>query len=168
MPLNLLKNYNALLDLIGLSTHNCRFSLKRIFDRDIANNNNFKFRLKQITPTPQDGEILMETLFRHLTTVVVDEKTKHREFDLHRSVRLHWIKHHIQERKRSNMMYFSVKEKKGIRTYIYDIDEKYVIVLEPKFNNTIYYLLTAYNLRGKDAKRDKMMRKYRRKLETVV
>ena len=51
------------------------------------------------------------------------------------------------------MLCFSVKEPEGIRTYIYDKNEKYVIVLEPKHKNTIYYLLTAYHLRGKDAKK---------------
>ncbi len=56
------------------------------------------------------------------------------------------------------MICFSVKEPDGVRTYIYDKDEKYVIVLEPKHNNTIYYLLTAYHLRGKDAQRNKILK----------
>ena len=108
----------------------------------------------------------METLYRHLTTVIVDDE-RCREFDVHRSQRLHWIKYHIEEKKTSDMLCFSVKEPRGIRTYIYDKDEKYVIVLEPKFNNTIYYLLTAYHLRGKDAKRNSILKKYKRRLGEV-
>lgn len=168
MPLNLLKRYNELLDIVGLSSYNCKQSLRGVFDRDIANNSNFKYRSKQITPTPKDGKIIMETLFGHLTTVIIDEKTRKREFDTHRSQRLHWIKHHIEEKKNNSMLCFSVKESNGFRTYIYDIDEKYVIVLEPKFNNTVYYLLTAYFLRGRDAQRDKIMKKYRRRLDEIL
>ncbi|NRB60300.1 MAG: hypothetical protein HRU50_10250 [Winogradskyella sp.] len=168
MPLNLLKTYNALLDINGMSPQQRNTSLKGVFDRDITTNQNFKFRAKQITPTPKDGQIPMETLFAHLTTVVVDYKTKKREFDIYRSQRLHWVKYHITEKKVDNMLYFSVKEPEGIRTYIYDKDEKYVIVLEPKHNNTIYYLLTAYHLRGKDAKRNKILKKYKRRLAETI
>ena len=165
MPLNQLKKYNDLLDINGMSPLQRKTSLKGIFNRDITNNCNFKFRKKQITPTPKDGEIPMETLFAHLTTTVVVYKTKKREFDIHRSQRLHWIKHYIDEKKSDNMLCFSVKEPEGIRTYIYDKNEKYVIVLEPKHKNTIYYLLTAYHLRGKDAKRNKILKKYKRRLK---
>ena len=62
-----------------------------------------------------------------------------------------------------NMLYFSVAESRVNRTYIYDIDEKYVIVLEPRRNGTAYYLLTAYHLEGKDAARNKIMNKYNRR-----
>ena len=61
------------------------------------------------------------------------------------------------------MLYFSVAEPRSTRTYIYDIDERYVIVLEPQRNGSSYYLLTAYHLEGKDAARDKIMNKYRRR-----
>src|SRR5690606_41118496 len=108
MPLNLLKKYNDLLDIAGLSPHECKLSLKGVFNRDITNNTLFKFRTKQITPTPKDGEIPMETLYTHLTTVVVDYKTKKRDFDIHRSQRLHWVKHHIEEKKSDDMLCFSV------------------------------------------------------------
>lgn len=50
-------------------------SLRRVFDRDFVNNGNVSFRNKPITPTPLDGEISMETLFRHLTTTVTDKST---------------------------------------------------------------------------------------------
>jgi len=66
------------------------------------------------------------------------------------------------------MLFFSVKEPEGVRTYIYDTDEKYVIILEPLRNINQYYLLTAYHLMGKDAKRDKILNKYKRKLDEVL
>lgn len=62
------------------------------------------------------------------------------------------------------MLIFSVDEPEGIRTYIYDSAEKYVIVLEPLRNNVSYYLLSAYKILGKDAQRDKIRKKYRRRL----
>ncbi len=47
MPLNLLKNYNHLLDIGGLNELNRRESLKLIFNRDIANNSSFNLRGKK-------------------------------------------------------------------------------------------------------------------------
>lgn len=61
------------------------------------------------------------------------------------------------------MLYFSVAEPRSVRTYIYDVDEKYVIVLEPRRNGSAYYLLTAYHLEGKDAARNKILNKYNRR-----
>jgi hypothetical protein len=162
MPFNQFKIYNQLLDIVALSERDRKHSLQLIFDRDITRNTNFKFKGKQITPTPADGVIKMDTLFAHLTTVIVDKVTRAREFEMERSKRLHWVKFHIDESKKDNMLHFSVKEPEGMRTYIYDIVEKYVIVLEPKSANH-YYLLTAYYVQGKDAKRDKIMKKYKRK-----
>jgi hypothetical protein len=46
--------------------------------------------------------------------------------------------------------------------------EFYVIVLEPMSKNNEYYLLTAYYLQGKDKARDKMTKKYKRRLSDVV
>lgn len=168
MPLNLLKRYNELLDLLTLTEYQRKQSLLGVFNRDIVNNTNFKFKTKQILPTPAEGIISMETLFSHLITVIVDKATRRREFEIHRSQRLHWIRHHIEEKKSDNMLLFSVKEPEGIRTYIYDIDEKYVIILEPLRNKNQYYLLTAYHLMGKDAQRDKILNKYKRKLDEVL
>ncbi len=168
MPLNLLKVYNSLLELAALSEVQRTNSLKGVFRRDIEVNNNFKFRTKQIKPTTADGEYSMERLFRHLTTCITDKATKHREFEMARSMRLHWIRHHIEGRKQDNLYVFSVDEPRcGIRTYIYDRDENYVIVLEPLRNGTEYYLITAYYLEGKDTARDKMMRKYKRRLSRI-
>ena len=105
----------------------------------------------------------MENLFTHLITKVVDHDTNHREFDMSRSQRLHWIKYLVGENKKENMLYFSVDEGRSYRTYIYDMDEKYVIVLEPLRNNTAYYLLTAYHLEGRDAARNKILNRYNRR-----
>ena len=168
MPFNQLKRYNDLLDISGMSPHNRNNSLRGVFDRDITDNTNFKFRTKQITPTPLDGQITMDTLFRHLTTVMVDKKTRAREYDVHRSQRLHWVKFHISETKKDNMLVYSVKEPDGYRTYVYDKDEKYVIVLEPLRKKDEYYLLSAYHVRGKDAKRNKFEKKYRRRLMELL
>jgi len=110
----------------------------------------------------------MATLFTHLTTEIVDQKTRRREFELQRSRRLHWVRFHIDERKPDNMMVFTVKEPEGFRTYIYDKDEKYVVVLEPLRDGNSYYLLTAYHVMGKDAQRDKFAKKYKRKLDVVL
>lgn len=169
MPLNLLKVYNSLLELAALSELQRANSLRGVFRRDIEENSNFKFRTKQIKPTTADGEDSMDRLFRHLTTCITDKATKHREFEMSRSLRLHWIRHHVEERKKDNMYIFSVDEpRNGIRTYIYDRDENYVIVFEPLRNENEYYLLTAYYLEGKDAARDKMMRKYKRRLPDIL
>ena len=168
MTLNLLKRYNELLDLLALTEYQRKQSLLGVFNQDIVNNTNFKFKTKQILPTPTDGVISMETLFSHLTTVIVDKVTRRREFEIHRSQRLNWIRHHIEEKKSDNMLLFSIKEPEGVRTYIYDIDEKYIIVLEPLRNKNQYYLLTAYHLMGKDVHRDKILNKYKRKLNEVL
>jgi hypothetical protein len=167
MPLNLLKKYNQLLDLEAMAPSEKNNSLMGIFNRDIVNNSNFHFKSKPIKPTPQDGEIKMSTLFTHLTTEIEDKKERNRIFDIHRAKRLHWLKFHIEEQKKDNMLVFSVNEPEGIRTYVYDKEEKYVIVLEPLRKQNEYYLLTAYYLRGKDIARDKFEKKYKRKLEEV-
>lgn len=161
MPLNLLKKYNDLLDLMGMSEQARIASLKGIFNRDIVENIHFSFQGKPIYPTPKEnGMLAMENLFNHLTRKEVDKDVKHREFDIKRSERLHWIKYHIGKNKSDRMLYFSVAEPRANRTYIYDIDENYVIILEPLRNGTSYYLLTAYHLEGKDLARNKIMRKY--------
>ena len=97
----------------------------------------------------------METLLNHLTTrEEKDSKgksTRARVFEMNRSQRLHWIKYHIEKRKTINIDIFSYEDRiKGrgevIRTYIYDQDEAYVIILEPQRSKLDYYLLTAYYL----------------------
>ena len=118
MPLNLLKKYNELLELAALNDFQRQKSLQGIFNRDIKDNLDFKFQHKQINPTPADGIDSMERLFAHLTTVIIDKSANKREFDLARSVRLHWLRHHLEERKKHDMYIFSVREPYGIRTYI--------------------------------------------------
>jgi hypothetical protein len=170
MPFNLHITYNQLLDIVAMNDFQRKKSLKGIFDRDITNNSKFMFRNKKINPTPADGQDSMERLFRHLTTVITDKSTNKREFDMLRSIRLHWIRHHIEEREKNNMFVFSVEEPCGIRTYIYDYDEKYVIVLEPMrdLRKQEYALLTAYYEEGKDKERSKMMKKYKRRLPEIL
>lgn len=168
MPFNLLKTYNQLLELNGFNPQQRKASLMGVFNRDITNNPSFTFKGKQITPTPKDGEIKMSTLFTHLTTVITDKVTRQREFEMKRSIRLHWIRFHIDENKKDNMLVFSVKEREGIRTYIYDEDESYVIVLEPLRKKGEYYLLTAFYVEGKDSKRKKYQKKFKRRLDEVV
>lgn len=168
MPHNLIKVYNELLDLGAFTESQRTESLKRIFNRDIANNPDFAFRTKKINPTTAEGEDTMERFFRHLTTKITDKSMNKREFDMSRSRRLHWIKFHIEESKKDNMKVFSVQEPQGIRTYIYDVDEQYVIILEPMRNKDEYYLLTAFYMEGKDVARNKMDKKYKRRLKALV
>lgn len=162
MPLNLLKKYNEILDLNGLTEYERTKSLRGVFIRDFEQNS-IVFNKRNVTPTPVDGKITMDILFNHLTTKVQNKVLNNRIFDKDRAERLHWIKFHL-ELKKKEVLFFSAQEPQGIRTYIYDEDEKYVIVLEPLRNGESYYLLTAYKLTGKDSKRNKILQKYKRKL----
>lgn len=153
MPLNLLKKYPELLELGHLSVKERTESLQRIFKRDIEDNPNLKFREKKIRPIKGE-EPAMQILFSHLTTeeneIENGKVYKSRVFEMHRSVRLHWIKFHIEERLREVIEVFSTEERidgrTTFRTYIYDIKQKYVIVLEPQRSRIDYYLLSAYYL----------------------
>lgn len=176
---NLTKQYNALLEVDAMSPAQRTASLRRIFNRDIQDNDKFSFRTKRIYPIPREGMDKLEMLFWHLTTKVVDHATNHREYDRTRSIRLHWIKFHIEERKKSDMLIFSTKNGREKRTYIYDKTEQYVIVLEPKeakkkdaYGNeyiySYYYILTAYKLEGKDKMRNKIERLYQRRCATLL
>ncbi len=60
------------------------------------------------------------------------------------------------------MLIFSVEDPDGIRTYIFDESEKYVIILAPYRDGTSYYLLTAYFLEGRNA--EKIKKKHKRRL----
>ncbi len=59
MPFNLLKKYPELLEIIHLWETQRIASLKSVFDRDIQNNLNFKFRQKHLRPILMDGETTM-------------------------------------------------------------------------------------------------------------
>ncbi len=161
MPHNLLKVYNQLLEL-GFLTENQRMeSLRRIFKRDIEDNEAFSFKGKRVNPTKVDADP-MDILFNHLTSKIVDENTRRREYEQQRSMRLHWIRHHVEERKQERVLHFSVNDRYGVRTYIFDVDENYVIILEPYRTGTEYYLISAYYLEGRNAL--KIQRKYQRRL----
>ena len=133
MPTNLLKTYNQLLELNCLTEHQRILSLKGVFNRDFVNNTDFSFRKKKLNPTPAEGEDTMERFFRHLTTVITDKATRQREYDPSRSVRLHWVRYHLEERKNDSM--------------------------------NEYYLLTAYYMEGKDKARNKMAKKWKRRIK---
>ncbi len=161
MALNLLKKYNALLELSHLNGADRTRSLQGVFNRDIVENAQFWYNNKQINPT-KGNEEPMQILFKHLTTVIVDESTRRREYESKRSERLHWLRHHIDEKKRDEMLVFSCEDPDGIRTYIFDATENYVIILEPYRDQSEYYLLTAYYVEGRNI--EKIKKKYKRRL----
>lgn len=176
MALNLLRVYNSYLDLLHLTEAQRRASLRGVFDRDIANNTSFLFREKLIRPLKKEGEIDMETLFSHLTEKSeetideIGEKVKKRGlFDLDRSTRLHWIWHHLQEKK-DNLKIFSINERKNgknvLTTYVFDEGEDYIIILEPQRSLQDYYLKSAYYLNEDWAKKS-MRKKWKRRLAEV-
>jgi len=167
MPTNLLKKYNQLLELNSYPEALRSKSLRGVFDRDFIEKGQPALRNKLVNPTPADGEDTMERLFRHLTTVITDKASRKREYDPQRSVRLHWVRYHIDENDKSKIKIFTVEEPDGKRTYIWDNDESYVIVLEPLRNKEEYYLLTAYYLEGKDKARNKMAKKYKRRIAEI-
>ena len=75
MPFNQTKIYNELLDILSLNEVQRTKSLRLIFERDFVDKSPV-FQKKDIYPTPQaNGEIPMDTLFRHLTTEMQDTQT---------------------------------------------------------------------------------------------
>jgi hypothetical protein len=165
MPFNLTKIYNQLLEIDHLAQEPRTTSLSGIFNRDFINSQN-NFRSKPIRPIPKDGKDTMEVLFDHLTKKIYDKSEMSREFDPHRSKRLHWIKFHIDERRPDRIKVFSCLDKAGPRTYIYDETELYVIILEPYRDASSYYLITAYHLDGKNVY--KIKNKIERKLDEIL
>ena len=168
MPHNQIKVYNQLLEVLSLNPHDRRRSLRAVFDRDFDCHPSRTFSGKPIYPTPKGDEIQLETLFTHLTTVMIDKKSRQREFEMKRSIRLHWVRHHLAQQNEEGLLTFSIREPEGFRTYIYDKMEKYVVVLEPLRSRDAYYLLSAYYVEGKDAKRDKFLKKWRRRLPELL
>ena len=157
MPTNLLKKYPELLEILHLNDIQRKESLRRIYRRDIEENENFNFRNKKIYPIKEDGRADMDRQFTHLTSEEIQEKDedgkllpKRRIFEKDRSQRLHWIKPLIDESITDNINVFSVierskeKRKDVTKTYLYDSREKYVIILECQRKHSTYYLLTAY------------------------
>ncbi len=174
MDFNILKVYPDLLDLASLTVYQRNISLKDIFRRDIEENPNFNFRTKCIRPIKKEGKVSMEILLHHLTTKEdKDEKGKKtgsRSFEMARSRRLHWIKYHIEEQKAKNRDVFSyldrVNGKSIIRTYLYDLEKEYVIILEPQRSGLDYYLLTAYHLNEPGGK-NQIENKRKKKLPAI-
>jgi hypothetical protein len=174
MPLNLLKTYPQLLELGHLNEHQRTESLQRIFKRDIEENSGLNFRTKIIRPIKGE-EPSMVILFRHLTTEEIEledengNKHPKRVFEMDRSQRLHWIRFHLEEKKKDIVEVFSVEErdqkkrKDIIRTYIYDVEQKYIIVLDPQRTLKDYYLVTAYHL-NKDYGEKKINKLMKRRL----
>ena len=175
MPLNLIKVYPALLELDHLQDGQRRASLIGVFKRDIEDNPGFGFRGKKIWPIKTEVEA-MQVLFTHLTCGTEDveengQKFKRRIFDYHRSKRLHWVRHHVEEKKKVDVEVFSAEERVNgrnvFRTYIYDTIEEYIIVLEPQRTGTDYYLLTAHHLTEDWAKKA-MAKRMKRKLLDIL
>lgn len=178
MPFNQLKRYSDFLEITHFFPHERTISLRAIFDRDITDNTNFSYKTKIIRPIKKEGVLDMDTLFKHLTYMTVDDidekgkKYKSRsEFDINRSKRLHWIWYHIQEKKIENLMVFSHKDRKDgkwvTRTYIYDFVQEYVVILEPQRSGLDYYLLSAYHLTNAKGGLDQIQKKIKRKLDEV-
>jgi len=175
MPLNLIKIYPQLLELSHYNEFQRRESLKRIFVRDIEDNPSFKFLTKNIRPIKKEGQVAMDILFHHLITREdKDEKGKNmgtRSFELARSQRLHWVKFHIERRKITNVDIFSYEDRiigRGdvIRTYIFDTENDYVIILEPQRSKLDYYFISAYHLNEPGGKKQ-ILKKQKKKLNEV-
>lgn len=176
MPVNLLKEYPQLLELAFLDEEGRKRSLMGVFKRDIEDNEYFSFRRKRIWPVKGE-EPGMQLLFKHLTTCEIETEQeegkvfKRREFEMERSLRIHWIRPHIEEALLSEKIdVFSVEERaKGknvIRTYILNQNQRYVIILEPYRSVDDYYFITAYRLQPRNYK--KMKNKMKRKLKEVA
>lgn len=176
MPFNLLKKYPDLLELNHLSDFDRKQLLRAIFKRDIEDNEKFEFREKIIRPIKKEGQAPLATLFHHLTTKHdKDDKGRNlasRTFEMARSVRLHWVKFRIDEKKPEKVEVFSYEDrdrkqrKDVVRTYIFDKAEQYVVILEPQRSGTDYYLLTAYHLNEPGGKKQ-IEKKLKKKLSEV-
>lgn len=174
MPINLTKKYPQLLEVGHYTPHQRKGSLYAVFKRDIEDHPNFLFNSKKIRPTKKEGESPMQTLFGHLTTRDnKDEngkKTGGRSFEMARSIRIHWITPIIEKKIFEGIKIFSyedrVKGKDVIRTYIFDTNQDYVIILEPQRSNQDYYLLTAYHLNEPGGKKQ-IKKKLKKKLDQV-
>ncbi|ALU75569.1 hypothetical protein F7642_01345 [Tenacibaculum finnmarkense genomovar ulcerans] len=180
MPLNLIKKYPNLLEIMHLNEYDRLQSLRPIFNRDIQDNEKLAFQTKIIRPIKKDGEATFETVFNHLikeNVLVVDQATgkkiKRRVFEKDRAQRLHWVKFHLELKKTANVEVFSTKERDNrkrkdvFRTYIYDTEQQYIVVLEPQNSGLDYYLLSAYHL-NEDWAPKNMRKKMKKKLPTIL
>ncbi|RYY49986.1 MAG: hypothetical protein EOO06_05270 [Chitinophagaceae bacterium] len=167
MPFNQIKVYNQLLELEHYNSFQRINSLKGIFHRDFIEKGQIHFRGRPVIPV-HTNPTAFEVLFSHLTTEVTDKATKARTFEMKRAKRLHWVRHHIYETVPDKISVFSVEDREGIRTYIFDQDEQYVIILKPETlslasnHSQVYYLLTAYFLEQRNI--EKVKKKFKRRL----
>lgn len=153
MPFNKLAVYSTLLSLEAYTLQQRNEALLFIYERDIYNNPQLKFRGKGVRPMKSlDNEATKLTHLAHLINKEsVDEfgVKKRDNFDIQRSKRLHWVKYHICETNPIAIKVFNYIDRiKGIdyrRTYIYDEVQKYVVILEPKRDGSDnMYLITAF------------------------
>jgi hypothetical protein len=178
MAINYIKKYKSLLEINHLGEWERKQSLKAIFDRDIAENENFNFQKKIIRPLKKEDKFDVEALFKHLTyrTEFIKEKKrvklKPRDFfDIERSKRLHWVLPHINENVKEEVRVFSSKVRKDskdvIRTYIHNVVENYIIILEPQRSGLDYYFITAFYLENKFGGLKMIKTAYKNKLDIV-
>lgn len=179
MPTNLLKKYPELLELIG-SLDDIKKSLRGVYNRDIENNPDFKFRGIPIHPLKSEGQLDMDRTFMHLTTKEHEQydengnqlPLKKREFDFNRSRRLHWINHNVHETIPENLDIFTVvewdpKKHQDVKhTYIIDKVGKHVIVFDRR-GQKHFYLLTAYYMDDPYAEK-KFKKLKKKKLQEVI
>jgi hypothetical protein len=159
MPTNLIITYNRVLELLYDTMSKNVASLRGVFNRDFGQAPAPLFLKAPVHPTPAEGQDALGRLFHHLTTVVTDERTKKREFESERAIRIHWIRYHLELQCPTKPLVFKVEDES--RIYILDQTERYVIVLEPLKRVQAYYLLTAYRLEPGNYK--KIMKKYEKR-----
>jgi len=178
MAINYLKKYNALLELNHFTEWERKQSLEAIFNRDIADNVDFKFKTKIIRPLKKEDVYDVSSLFKHLTFRTEDVtdkrgvKIKTRAiFDFERSKRLHWILPHINEKVKEEIRLFSsvvrIKGRDITRTFIHNVTENYIVILEPQRSGLDYYLITAYYLEKKLGGPKSINKIYNRRLKEV-
>ncbi|MCK9163319.1 MAG: hypothetical protein WCR29_07290 [Bacteroidales bacterium] len=182
MAFNLIKKYPELLEINHYRRDNDRdIILRKIFDRDIQENDKLIYNSKQIHPIKDtDGISSLEVLFDHLTrekTEEIDSNGKRiacrNVFEPDRSMRIHWIKTHLDNEIKDGIVVFSIierdkKKREDItRTYIYNTAKKYVVILENQRSNIDYYLLTAYYLNKTYGEKD-IKRKMKNCLPCIV
>jgi hypothetical protein len=178
MAINSIKKYNKFLELNHFNEWQRKESLKAIFDRDIADNTTFNFQKKIIRPLKKEDEYNVEDLFKHLTYRTEKYKTNKKQkfksrdiFDIERSKRLHWILPHINEKVKEEVRVFSSNYRKDgkdvVRTYIHNVIENYIIILEPQRSGLDYYFITAFYLEKKYGGLKMIKNAYQNKLDEV-
>lgn len=178
MAINYIKKYKDLLEINYFKEHERTISLRDIFDRDIADNSSFTFQNRIIRPLKKEDIYDVDSLFKHLTHRTSEEKDKRGviikkrdDFDFERSKRIHWILPHIKESIKDEIRIFSsivrVKGKDVTRTFIHNVTENYIIILEPQRSGLDYYLITAFYLEKKYGGPNMVKGLYKRKLQEV-